>query len=77
MPTQSTNTSERMGSAICSETGSVILYLSLEQLENITYMVKEVGSSVENATQRDGEFLMEELSECVDRAAFDLSKLFN
>ncbi len=77
MPTQSTNTSERMGSAICSETGCVILYLSLEQLKNITEMAGEVANTEENCDGKDGAFLMEELSECVDRAAFDLSKLFN
>ena len=75
MPTQSPNTSVRMGCEICSETGTVILYLSLDQLENITYMVNQVGSLEENATERDGEFLCDELSVCVDRAASDLDTL--
>ena len=65
-------TAESLGYSICEETGCVMLYLSVEQLKNITCMVQEVASSEENATYRDGEFLLDELYECLDGATCSL-----
>ena len=63
------NTAEKMGYRICEETGCVILYLSVEQLNNITCMVEEVACSEENAIRRNGEFILGELSECLEGAS--------
>ena len=62
-------TAEKMGYSICEETGCVILYLSVEQLKNITCMVREVATTEENATKRDGEFILSELYECLEGAS--------
>ena len=62
-------TAESLGYSICEETGCVILYLSVEQLKNITYMVSEVASCEENAMERNGEFLLNELCECLEGAS--------
>ena len=47
----------------------LILYLSVEQLKNITCMVREVATTEENATKRDGEFILSELYECLEGAS--------
>ena len=57
-----------MGYRICEETGCVILYLELKQLENITEMVREVACTEENCDGRDGQFILDELVECLDGA---------
>ena len=64
------NTAEKMGYNTCEETGCVMLYLSVEQLKNITYMVSEVAACEENATERNGEFLLNELCECLEGASW-------
>ena len=64
------NTAEKMGYSICEEIGCVILYLSVEQLKNITCMVQEVATTEENATKRDGEFILSELYECLEGASW-------
>ena len=63
------NTAEKMGYNTCEETGCVMLYLSVEQLKNITCMVQEVATTEENATKRDGEFILSELYECLEGAS--------
>ena len=62
-------TAEKMGYRICEETGCVILYLDVEQLKNITCMVQEVATTEENATKRDGEFILDELGRCLEGAS--------
>ena len=64
------NTAEKMGYSTCEQTGCVILYLSVEQLKNITCMVQEVATTEENATKRNGEFILSELYECLEGASW-------
>ena len=64
------NTEQQLGYGTCEETGCVMLYLSVEQLKNITSMVSEVASSEENAMERNGEFLLNELYECLEGASW-------
>ena len=68
--TRTMNTAEKMGYNTCEETGCVMLYLSVEQLKNITCMVQEVATTEENATKRDGEFILSELYECLEGASW-------
>ena len=65
-----TKTAASLVYSVCPETDCVMLYLSVEQLKNITCMVQEVASSEENATYRDGEFLLDELCDCLEGASF-------
>ena len=71
------NTAEKMGYNTCEETGCVMLYLSVEQLKNITYMVSEVAACEENAMERNGEFLLDELGECLEGASCGEYALWN
>ena len=70
-------TAEKMGYSTCGETGCVILYLSVEQLKNITCMVQEVATTEENATKRDGEFILDELGDCLEGASCGEYALWN
>lgn len=63
-------TAQKLGYNTCEETGCVMLYLSVEQLKNITCMVGEVAATEENATERNGEFLLNELYECLEGASW-------
>ena len=70
-------TAESLGYSICSETGCVILFLSVEQLKNITCMVQEVATTEENATKRDGAFILDELADCLEGASCGEYALWN
>ena len=75
--TRTMNTAEKMGYNTCEETGCVMLYLSVEQLKNITCMVQEVATTEENLTKRDGGFILSELGRCLEGASWGEYTLYD